>query len=232
MNLQDYRDRHKGRPGFVAGSGCSLRHIEPGQLDGQIIIAVNGAILKFPKAQYFFSCDARVTLTKAWLTVKSSNAEIVINKFGGDFRVFDEQTGVSYKEGIGEDRIKYFDREKIKTMHQSATKLIFGTCSVHPAVHFAYIIGLSPIYLLGCDCRLEEGNKYFTDFEGQPDNGFIKPEYAKFVAEEGVDILSYFTNTWLDLALCNKHVKIINCSQGNLDCFPRMNLSEALYANR
>jgi hypothetical protein len=158
--LENYKDIHKGRMAFVAGSGPSLRHVEPERLKDYIVIAINGAILKLPDADYFFSCDGRVTLTKAWQILKDVRCKLILNTTLSGFYSFDGILGIKSDEGISQDRICFFKRD-FKNQHaiDKRSLLLMGSSSAHPAVHFAHLLGCSPIVLLGMDCGVEDGKR-------------------------------------------------------------------------
>ena len=96
------------------------------------------------------------------------------------------------------------------------------------AVHFAYLMGCDPIVLLGADCCYKDGHRYFWQYEEeQPQR--IKPFKQKIydhlyerIYKE--NIVKY----WKSLAQLNPLVNIIDCSDGLLECFPKMTVEEVL----
>lgn len=225
--LKTFLDKYIGRLVFILGAGPSLRKVNIKLLKSHIIIAVNSSILKTPFAQYFFSCDARVTLFKSWLILKNLQCILILKgKTDGGFGVYDKKTGIDAFEGIIKKRIFYFDR-KDDWIIEKSDKLLFGKSSVHCAIHFAYILGCSPIVLLGCDCQTEEGKIHFYNFPGESEGDLIKPEFRPFFINDYNNIagaLGSVFQGWRDLKRMNPKIDIINASGGILDVFPRMSL--------
>ncbi len=214
--LQDFRNVHRGRPIFVAGAGPSLRFVNSSLAEKHIVIAVNASILKFIQAEYFFTCDETAPKTNIWLSLENLNCKIIKANntiFGVD----------QFLKG----RAFHFQKEKGFKMNMNAEKLIFGTSSIHPAVHFAQILGGNPIVLLGCDCTFSEGKKHFTDYEDQPDY-YALEEYRDCLKLPLMEMFDAILSTWRKLKKANPNVNIINTSGGRLEAFPRENLDALL----
>ncbi len=236
--MQDYtRERfantHEGRMAFVVGSGPSLRHLTPEQccdISQHVVIAVNGAILAFPDAEYFVGCDGRFTLTKAWQLLKNVDCKCLMDESFAGYNTYDIAIGVDSYEGIHPDRLFVFKKRRDggSALSADAETFICGTSSAHPAMHLANIMGCSPIVLLGMDCQEEDGKRRFTDFDDQPDDGLFYPAGEKYFAEDNASILGSFKNTWVEIAEANPDIEIINCSGGVLEAFPRKSIDEVL----
>lgn len=111
-----------------------------------------------------------------------------------------------------------------------------GTNSLHPCLHIAYLMGCSPIVLLGIDCQWEDGKLHFCEFEGQPKDPYVKPmvdnrvnsvtgkmrESAHFIDNQQESDLSM----WGLVAKYNPDANIINASGGRVECFRRRSLDE------
>ena len=231
-NLKQYIDIHKGKIAFVLGSGPSLRNLNTDMLKPHITIAVNASVLKVPSAEYYFSCDTGWVLYEAWHQLKNLKGDIILASNSG-FGAFESRIGRKVFEGIVKERIHYIGRKKDNIIDKGE-RLIKGSSSVHPAVHFAYVLGCLPIVLLGCDCKYVEGKKHFTDFPNQPSNKLLKPEYNRYRRPLGPDNpggvidgeLSHHLKVWKDLKA--SHLNIIDASEGNLNCFRQMSLEEVL----
>lgn len=230
FTLEKFKDIHKGKMAFIAGSGPSLRHIDPEKLKDHIVIAINGAILKLPDADYFFSCDGRVTLTRAWQSLKGLRCKLMLDQTYSGFNSYDyKEPFVKSYEGIADERLCFFKREK-GNLHvmRDDNLLLLGSSSAHSAAHFAYLLGCSPIVLLGMDCGLENGKRFYNEFEGQPKDGIFKPEWEIHILREGNDILGSFGNTWVAIAENNPNVKLINCGNGVFPGIEKITLNEVL----
>ncbi len=239
-NGQDFRNAYKGKPIFVAGTGSSLRFVNSSLAEKHIVIAVNGALVKFPQARYFFASDSFIILTNYWAMLKDLDCKITIAVDTKDYGFFSNLKHVysNPKAGISEDRIIYFPRSNNWKMGLDRESLAFGVCSVHFAVHFAQILGGNPIVLLGCDCNMAEEKVHFYDYEDQP-NGYFLEKFRKHVVHGEVipckgmkdECKRRFKGvlvTWRKLKEINPNVNIINASGGCLDAFPRENLDKLL----
>jgi len=233
--IKDYLDKHRGRIAFVLGAGASLHTIPLELIQQHTTIAVNRAILKVPFAQYCLSCDTGFTLWSPWTFLKNLECKLLLNVSGGSFPHYDGATGVRAFDGMDEGRVIEFVMENKLMMDRDSGILIRGTSSVHSAVHFAHILGCSPIVLLGCDCEYTDGKKYFTDYPDELDCHFIKPEYAKLrkdfsgarIGTSDGELMGHFT-CWSKISIQNPNVHIINASGGRLEVFPRMTVEEIL----
>ncbi|MEK0337345.1 MAG: DUF115 domain-containing protein [Nitrosopumilus sp.] len=229
--LQDFRDMYKGRPIFVAGAGPSLRFVDSSLAENHIVIAVNAAIMKFPQAKYFFTCDATMPLTNVWATLEDLNCKIIE---ANNEEIF----GVTK---VLENRMLHFQRKREREdnkMNPDDEHLIFGTSSAHPATHFACVLGGSPIVLLGCDCCLSSEEKmHFSNYDDEP-NYYILEEHVSHTllgtksSPELKQIykgeLTSMFQTWRKIREMNPNIDIINASGGCLDIFPREDLDVLL----
>ncbi len=222
------RGQYKGQPGFVAASGPSLRSIPQDAFKGKPVIAVNSAIVKFPSAPFFFSSDWRVIWRKHWQTVRWANCDIVmatqniqcVDWWGGVYRPQYRYLLYAFADSTHETLL----------MDPSAKNLIYGHSSIQCAVHFAAILGCSPIILLGNDCQVEDGKKYFYEFPGQPEDAWLLPwmeararQYEK--EENGEKLttdlaLEVSLKHWAKLADANPQMTILNGTGGRLKVFP------------
>ncbi len=233
-NLKDYVNRHKDKIGFVLGSGPSLRNLDSDVLKSHITIAVNSSIVKVPEAQYYFTCDQSMTLWESWHSLKNLECDLILASNCG-LAVFDSRINRNAFEGISKKRIQYIGRKKDNIIDRG-DKLIKGSSSVHPAVHFAYVLGCSPIVLIGCDCKYVDGKKWFYEFSGQPTDKLLKPEYKKYqrplapyVSGSKTDgELIYHLRIWKEIEKQNLNMEIIDASGGALSMFPQMTLKEIL----
>ncbi len=231
-DLKQYIDRHKGKMAFVLGIGPSLRNLNPDLLKPHITIAVNSSIYKVPKADYYFTCDTSMVLWESWLALKHLTCEIILATNCG-FTAFESRIGRKVFEGIDMSRVHYLPR-KANNIIDKGNELIQGSTSVHPAVHFAYILGCSPIVLLGCDCQYTEGKKRYYDFPNQPKDKLTNPEFEKFRRPLGPDRpgkktdgdLQHHLRVWKTLD--TKHLNIIDASEGALTIFPQTTIQEIL----
>lgn len=175
INLNDVRGIYAGRAGVVCGAGPSLRFVDA-RLYKHVVIAVNDAFDKLPLSPYYSSCDPSMTQHWHWDNVRSSNCVTAVTTAWG----FGSKGQMA---GVDRNRVLHFGRHDGLKMLPSDGKLIFGPSSAHVAAHLAYVMGCSPIYLVGCDCRCESGKKYYWEFQNQPRGG-MKDGAATYVLSE------------------------------------------------
>lgn len=231
-NLKQYTNKYKNRTAFILGSGPSLRNLDPESLKLHIVIAVNAAIMKVPTAQYYFSCDYGMVLWESWQTLKYLKCDLILASNCG-FTPFESCINIKVFDGIDKKRIHYIHRKE-NNMIDKGDRLIKGSSSIHPAVHFVHILGCSPIVLLGCDCKYVNGKKHYYEFPNQPLERLLKPEYNKFrrplsPSNPGGRTdgeLCHHIKIWNELNL--NHINIIDASDGALKRFPKMSLKRVL----
>jgi len=231
-NLKNYIDRHKGRTAFVLGIGPSLRNLSPDLLKPHITIAVNSSICKVPKADYYFTCDTGMVLWESWFTLKHLTCEIILATNCG-INTFESRIERKVLEGINMRRVHYLPR-KANNIIDKGDKLIKGSSSVHAAVHFAHVLGCSPIVLIGCDCQYTEGKKRYYDFPNQPKDKLIDSKFEKFRRPYGPDSpgnstdgeLQHHLEVWKNMNI--KDLNIIDASEGALTMFPQKTIKEII----
>lgn len=214
------RNRHKGTPALILGSGPSLRNLE--KIKDCVSIAVNSAILKAPESNYYFSCDFGMTVWESWLTLRNLNCDLLLYNVDVGFRHLEYLTHEDTFEGIAEDRVHYFDM-KDSDLRMDTVELIRGSTSTQVAVHFAHLLGCSPIYLIGCDCKYVEGKYHYYDFPGEIVDKYRKPEYEDFkqrdlivqVGDSNKYLDGHFA-VWKKIREQNPDVNIIDTSKGRL----------------
>ena len=214
---------HRGRTAFVAGSGVSLRQVDPALITKGVVIAVNSSVARLRNCDYWFGCDGRITLHQSWQILRHINCRIILKGSAVGFRCYDHSIGRDSFEGISPERIYAFgtDPGNKHTMTDGG-KLLTGSSSAHPAAHFAVRLGCDPIVLLGMDCRLVDGEQYY-----QPDP-LENPDWASLINEEGPSILGSFKNTWAEMARSNPGVHFVNCGKAAIDGMEPMSFEEAI----
>jgi hypothetical protein len=184
------RDASIGRSAVVMGSGPSLRHLrdrsglvsceydhnkfllpdiaQHDRVKSHVTIAVNEAILKVPDADYYITGDSRMPNCRHWsVVVFGSKCRILMPSFGA--------SRVSYhRSGVRPDRLFLYRRREnsIDWKISRDSEFFLGEMnSMQAGVNLAVVLGCSPIYVLGCESRMEEDKKYFWEFDGEPGPG-------------------------------------------------------------
>ena len=215
-------NKHKGTPAIILGSGPSLHGLDWELIEPYITIAVNSSILKASKSNYYFSCDFGMTVWESWSTLKNLKCDLVLYDVDVGFRYLEYLTGEDTFEGIDESRVYYFDM-KDSNLKMDTVELIHGSTSTQVAVHFAHLLGCSPIYLIGCDCRYVDGKYHYYDFPGEVVDKIRKPEYENFkpknlIVQKG-DSNKYLDGhfeMWKKIHQQNQGINIIDKSEGRL----------------
>ncbi len=227
-------NKHKGIPAIILGSGPSLHKLNFDLIRPYITIAVNSAILKVPESNYYFSCDFGMTVWESWITLRNLACDLILYNVDVGFRYLENLTKEDTFEGISEGRIYYFEM-KDSNLKMDSIELIRGSTSTQVAVHFAHLLGCSPIVLLGCDCQYVDNKYHYYDFPGEEIDKIRKPEYANFksknlIVQEG-DSNRYLDGhivCWEKIQKQNPNINIIDTSEGRLDMFSQMTIEEAL----
>lgn len=211
--------------GIIIGTGPSLRDVDLSLIDNHTSVCVNASIMKYPKADYFFSCDATVTLRTCWLIVPDLECKVVLAQGGSGFDCFSAVRGIKVVDEIDPSRIIRPKRQK--SMKFGDPELVWGKSSAHPAANFLYNLGCDTLILLGCDCKTVDGKRYYYDYDGETKDEFVNDAYAKASFKKQF-YGPVFKGEWEGLVRANGHVNFVNCSNADIDGMPKMTLKEAL----
>ena len=231
--MNDFRGIHSGRIGIVAGAGPSLRHLSPEMAEPHVMIAVNGAIIKFPKAPYFLCCDPASRLYRSWQVARESDCEIILARpVGLGFGDYDSKIGDRYDDGI-EDRVTILERKPDGNdvrFNSSDQQLIYGMSSAHCALHFAVLLGCKPIVLIGCDCGCEDGVRDYGQHEDQIcyKNTVGEERFREYLPPVDTPILSSFAQYWDRIAEQNPNLEIYNCGNAVIPSIERAELKDVI----
>ncbi|NJL70123.1 MAG: DUF115 domain-containing protein [Candidatus Competibacteraceae bacterium] len=240
MQVSDWKDKYAGRIGFVAGAGPSLRMVNDGQLNKYgPTIAVNSAISKLTQADFFLADDIGV---KHW----NYYQHILPTTDAVSFLDADKLVGEAHH--LNQEKVVWFNRKwwfdpknNVKNpVGLDFTKdepIIGSRTAAGSAVHLLYIMGCDPIVLIGCDCCYKENKRYYWQFKGEQSCYRLNGEKVFCHANRGelrgmkVDSHSVqFLEYWQAVAKSAKrsNVRIIDASEGLLDCFENKKLGEVL----
>lgn len=236
MELKDLVDKHQGKVGFVVGAAPSLHYVNVESLKPYVNIAVNSAIAKVDFANYFVSDDAEVMIWDYYQNIKPDCIKLLYaDKFKN---IQPNENTVLFKHKIWFDHIrKTYNPEGLVFTKDANLPLIGARTSVGTAVNLAFLMGLSPIVLLGVDCCYENNCRYFWQHKTEKkcrrlDGGsYFSIPNAGHINGHPVDTHSKdFIQYWnaLSIQAKSQNIHIINASGGILDCFERMNLEEVL----
>ncbi len=222
FDLKDFRGKHEGQDFVVTGSGPSLHNMDFGVLEGKICIAVNSSILKIRTPDYYLTSDGSACLSSHWKYVKEGNFPVLLGRLGCSEHFYNHGD-------MSDDRVCFYEKEKKDPpiMIEESESIIFGTSSVHCAMHFAVICGAKRIIVLGCDCQYNGDKNYFYNYEGEEKDiwlgedweskGYYKGQVLGCASGSGTTIarhgdtdgqLSAMLNYWQKIKLANSDTKI------------------------
>ena len=160
MLLPEIQNRHRGETAWVFGSGATMDYLSPEFFEDKLIVSANGGAHYFGvKPAYTFSHHHEFASIPS-LATKHPETVFVVNRqdyhtkavYSGAYDnviVHDPKT-----EQNSHDRFDPFQRDRPAHAHQ----LVFGSSSVHGAMHLAAYVGASNIVLVGVDCGLLDDN--------------------------------------------------------------------------
>lgn len=244
MNIDEFRGKHEGRSAVVMGAGPSLYFVQPESLRRHLTIAVNSAILKVPSSNYFVSADQGVFGFKYWDKVREVSCPVIMGNHQNDGTFL-----YIMHQGINPNRIILYEKDpKMRWRIEADSKTIIpGTCSLHCAIHIAFLLGCSPVYLVGADCRYREGKKYFWEFDPNMHGELRTGEKTSWIRDErrkgrkvpvgkygpsknpgGDGYLGSFYHGWEKLLGANLDRRIIDVSEGALSgkVFPAVSIDD------
>src|SRR4030042_4353703 len=233
-SLQNLINCPLNKPAVLAGTGPSLRHLDPVDTSSFVLIPVNAAINKFQNAQYFLSADPRIVLYNIWQNLKLIRSFNFLARPAGydDWSRYDKYTGENYFKGIEDRSVHVVSRADSSNLvfDSKDTDLAFGHSSAFCACHLAYLMGCSPIILAGCDCGPEDGKYYYYDFPGQEQYAleFTDEKYRELVETPNTPILVTFVSYWNLIAKQNPGGRIVNCGNCNINGIPKMEIKDVL----
>jgi len=231
--MEQFVDIHKNELCFIYGAGPSLHFIDCKPLEKYVAFAVNSGVIKTKRCDYFLSDDIGVS--------KWSYYTELLPKLNCKKLLYKEKLK-HYHSHL--DNVFLFDhtwwfspfdrRYNYDGLILNKTGPIIGArTSMGSAVHFAYIMGCNPIVLLGNDCCLKDGKRYFWQYPGEDAPHRVAGE--KFTNQtqnlgfSQQDFVEYWTCFGqMNKKIIGKEVEIIDCSESILDCFMKMNVEEVL----
>jgi hypothetical protein len=222
----------------------SLRFIDWEMIRNFVTITVNSSILKYPDCSYFVTDDHGVSSWNYWQkTARESKCIKFLyeDKLTNYVNHLDQRQIVFYKHRFWSTKInnlEVYHKDNLIMHDDPAIPIIGARSSIASAINIAYIMGCSPIILIGVDNCYENNKRYFWQFEGQPkaiemhnrifscaNKGVLR---GKPVDHHCVDYDLY----WQHFAEMNPHMlsgKIINSSvNGILNIFPKVDLKEMI----
>jgi hypothetical protein len=157
MLLMDVHNRHVGDTAWVFGSGATMNYLSPTFFDGKLCVSTNMGAFDFGVTPaYAFTHHHSKFHQEAGFR---PNTVFVANEFDYPSTTrWDDPPGnvIVHKPKTQEnshDQFDPFERDRPAHAHQ----LVFGSSSVHGAMHLAAYVGAKHIVLVGVDCGVLDG---------------------------------------------------------------------------
>lgn len=190
----------KGRRVFIVGGGPSLRDFDFSRLQGELVIGINRAYERI-NCTVLYSMDERFF---GWAAAGTFGSEALAR-----YREFKgvKLAGLFAAEiPAGCQAVMLSSTEALPT--SLGAGLFHGNNSGYSALLLAYLLGANPIYLLGYDCKYEDGRSHWHG------------GYPAATTESTVgSFIPYFER--LAPELSKKGVTVVNLNPDSaLRCFP------------
>ncbi len=230
MNICDFLNAHKGRPGVVLGAGPSLEYLDKSILDKSVCIGVNSSILFSSDIPYWVSDDIAVC-----------NWSYFYNqlKFSKCIKFMYRSKLSSFEKHFGLDKTVLFDHDwwyepssgrknmdGVIIRRNSCEKLIGARTSSGTAIHILALMGCDPILLTGMDNGVRNGKRYFWESDKSIKRLDGRPVRGGWDAFDYNGVTQYFN----DLYLMNKdNINIMDATPGNpMNIFPGCDIMDIL----
>ena len=157
LKFEDFKDKHKGQPGFVAGNGPSLNLIDMAQLKDQVVFGSNRCYLGFGKWGFAFPYwgveDIAVGGWQAeeWGGMASRMIRFVPEDM---LHMVSDPTNVCPLNFV---RARY-DNDGYPNFSFDPKTLYWGSTVTYMLLQLAVIMGCNPIYLIGVDFHFVQTN--------------------------------------------------------------------------
>lgn len=238
MKIKDLKDKYKGKMCFLFGGGPSLHSIDEATLKDYVGIAVNSGILKASlcKTLCFVSDDKGMSSWSYYMkflpTLEHCTSLLFKDKLKNDADHLKKKCFFSHTWWWSPQDKKY-NLDGLKLTKDEP--LVGARSSMGSALHVAYILGCSPIVLLGNDCQIDRnGKRYFWEYWDKKKQPYrvAGPAFSERTKNIGFDQKA-FVEYWNYFAEVNKDiigkgVDIIDGSDSVLSCFPKMSIEQVL----
>ena len=162
MELKELRDAHKGETVWVLGSGTTLSHINPRFFDDKVVVSTNfAAKVAGIRARYVFSHYHEDTADLL-------NFSDVVVTLRCDTNTHQEWVGEQPEGLVLIEQPSYqapgSTWNPFTSQHSPEESLVYGSSSIHGAMHLAAWMGASFIVLVGADCGVLDGCDRIADY--------------------------------------------------------------------
>jgi len=205
----------KNKPCFIIGGGPSLKDFDWSLLKGKRTIGINRAFEKF-EPTIMFSMDMRYL---KWV-LNDKYGDAVRDRFFSlrSYRVWLCTYTVKLPDYIYIVKVYKHYRAGLRAFTNSLKDGIgHGNNSGYAALNIAACLGANPIYLLGFDCKFNNGRTHWHEGHPVPQSEKVVNDFVRFF-EKAAPIIRAMG------------IKVINlCPESALNCFEKKPISEVLH---
>lgn len=220
-NLEEFNNKFKNQTAFIIAAGPSVNDQNLTLLKNKLVFSVNSGYIACPNSAFFITDDSGVIdWSYFYQDLYNQTWTIPLLYEGKVQNIFGDRT-VFFKHRKG----KHLTNEYSHSNYDY--HLMEATTSVGTAIHSAYIMGCSPIVLLGVDCSLRNGYKYFW----QENKKYPKPTCKRNIRVRNEDKLSNpvieptladIKEYWKETSIYWKDIEIYTTSEFNI--FPQKSI--------
>jgi hypothetical protein len=168
VELSDLEGVHRGETVWVVGSGGTLNYLDPAFFDGKVVVATNTGPVKFGIARPLFLFTHYHPIAQQALDFAGTVVTLAC----------DTRTGVPW-QGQKPDNLVLIPQNSYvgpsdgwnpnSTHPPRPDSLVYGSSSIHGAMHLAAHIGAAHIVMVGADCGRLDGTANLGGYPGLGD---------------------------------------------------------------
>ena len=235
MSIIDLKNIHVGRLCFIYGGGPSLSHVDETKIKSYISITVNSGFLKNKDCDYFVSDDCAISGWSYFEDIWKYRCKKLLYKDRFFYTCKNKNDVIFYPHTWWySPSDKQYNLDGLKLNKDGP--VVGARTSMGSAVHLAYIMGCNPVVLLGNDCNIVNGNRYFWQswekskwpYRVKGGNFNKKSQNMGFDQKSFIEYWNSFSYINKKYDILGKDINIIDCSDSILDCFPKMNINEII----
>lgn len=225
MKLKDFKNKYNNESVCIIGGGPSVNDIDLDFLKDKKVITVNSGILAYSLCDFFVSDDSAVKNWSYYKDVVKNKCYKFLYKDKWHEHLKDLDNTILYEHTWWySPENQQYNLEGLKLTQDEP--IIGSRTSMGSAVHIAFIMGFKTIYLIGNDCSLKNGKRYFWQYwdkRAQPKRlkGF---EFNRRTQNIGFDATS-FQDYWKYFCKVNEKtlqsIDIVDMSDSKLKCFKK-----------
>lgn len=181
-SVEIFRDIHKGKPGFVLGSGYSLtEHNINKIIEKGISFSCNSSISSIDNCDYFIFTDGVNPYYRYYKKATQVSKNMIFAGRGIDYKFYYEDIDgygnkleFKAKKYLIDRRYDKLNRGFLGNTNENDIsfeyvdgRLLDGTDVCHVASHLAYVCGCDPIILIGVDLNYKNNERYHKEFSGE-----------------------------------------------------------------